>query len=322
MAQIKYWPSPCAFAQINRDFIAACDSLDGKTDGIVSRSDLCTYNASSSIGKTYSNCTLGGMGAPTNGTVSASDAAVVSAILRGPFDSNNNQIFYTYQPGTLLSVEAAVTWNNASQSFASGNSPFCNTYVQNLVRLNTSAAAFVVDYSNYTVDSIYQLMLQGLQNYGSWSETTWPDLSRWQARGGKIINWHGEADTNLYPQGSAHYYEKVRAHMFPNDTGYGNITQFYRYFLVPGAAHCSISAYTPTGPYPSNALSQMFSWVENGTAPAYLDGTTFTNSSTQSQICMWPSVPTWTNNGTTFSCEAANRSATFIKPLNAWKVDY
>ncbi len=41
---IGYYPSPCELQTIVNATIAACDPLDGKTDGVVSRTDLCKLN--------------------------------------------------------------------------------------------------------------------------------------------------------------------------------------------------------------------------------------------------------------------------------------
>lgn len=49
-------PPSCELDKILNSTIAACDPLDGKTDGVVSRSDLCklNFNLNSTIGMAYS----------------------------------------------------------------------------------------------------------------------------------------------------------------------------------------------------------------------------------------------------------------------------
>ncbi|GFZ52162.1 hypothetical protein JCM24511_09935 [Saitozyma sp. JCM 24511] len=319
MAQHSHWPSTCAFQTIQKALIAECDPLDGLKDGVISRSDLCKFDASSSVGKTFTNCSSTA-GAPTSGTISQADADVYNAIHHGAFDSNGDQIFWTYRNGTTLTVEASVKWDNDTQSWGPDQSHFFNTYYQNLVLKNTVAPT--LNYSDFTVDQVYDLMLQGIQDYGSWTETTWPDLSQFQARGGKLVHWHGEQDTNLYPEASAHFYEKVKKAMFPGSSGYDQLQEFYRFFLVPGAAHCAISSAEPHGPFPQNALQQVIAWVENGTAPDHLDGTTESGSSTQSQICMWPTRPSWDSDGNFCCVDDGHTPEEFIHPLNGWKVDY
>ena len=62
--------------------------------------------------------------------------------------------------------------------------------------------------------------------------------------------------------------------MFPGYTGYDGKNDFYRVFLIPGAAHCAINVYQPTSPFPQYALTQLIQWVEQEVPPAYLNGTT------------------------------------------------
>lgn len=213
------------------------------------------------MGKTYPNCSLsaGPPGSPstnyTGGTISQLDADVYKGIHHGAFDSNGDQIFWTYRNGTTLTVEAGVAYNETTGTWGPGENNFFGTYYQNLVQKNTVATT--IDYGSITVDEVYQLMLQGVQEYGGWSETTWPDLTNFQANGGKLIHWHGEQDTNLYPEASAHFHEKVRQAMFPDAMGYSDIQEFYRFFLVPGAAHCAINSAQPKGPFPQHALQQL-----------------------------------------------------------------
>src|SRR5262249_58092626 len=59
-----------------------------------------------------------------------------------------------------------------------------------------------------------------------------PDLTRFKARGGKIVMYFGWADTALNPLMGVDYYEKVSARFGPSTT------DFFRLFMVPGMAHC------------------------------------------------------------------------------------
>jgi tannase len=52
---MDYYPPPCALDKIVNATIAACDPLDGRTDGLISRTDLCMLNSnlSSIVGESY-----------------------------------------------------------------------------------------------------------------------------------------------------------------------------------------------------------------------------------------------------------------------------
>lgn len=86
-----------------------------------------------------------------------------------------------------------------------------------------------------------------------------PDLRAFKQASGKIITWQGLADNYIMPAGNMLYYEKITA-LDPA------VHNFYRQFYSPGVGHCGGG----TGVVPVNAINQLRSWVENGTAPATL----------------------------------------------------
>ncbi|WP_238456013.1 tannase/feruloyl esterase family alpha/beta hydrolase [Azohydromonas lata] len=84
-------------------------------------------------------------------------------------------------------------------------------------------------------------------------DPTNPDLSRFAARGGKLIIWHGWADGGASPYMSLNYWTAVR-----NQMGVDAASKFMTLYMVPGIGHCSGN---------SDFLSPMLDWVEKGTAP-------------------------------------------------------
>ena len=66
----------------------------------------------------------------------------------------------------------------------------------------------------------------------------------------------------------------------------GNVEDFYRFFEVPGLAHC----FGGYGGQPTSLFSQLRSWVENGTAPDVSDYsiTDKTGASQNRIICAYP----------------------------------
>lgn len=61
-----YYPSACEFERIVNATIEACDALDGKTDGVVARSDLCKlqFDMNSTVGLSYSCSSSSSSGGP------------------------------------------------------------------------------------------------------------------------------------------------------------------------------------------------------------------------------------------------------------------
>jgi tannase/feruloyl esterase len=89
-----------------------------------------------------------------------------------------------------------------------------------------------------------------------------PDLSRFKARGGKIVSYYGWADPALNPLMGVGYYENVTQKL-----GAGT-SDFYRLFMVPGMYHCSGGVGVST----FDAFTPLVEWVEKGSAPRTITG--------------------------------------------------
>lgn len=128
---LDYYPPPCELEKIVNETIAACDPLDGRTDGVVSRSDLCQlhFNMTSIIGKSYycaasSGSSLGlGFGKrqfssepAQNGTVTAEAVAVAQTIVDGLHDSQGRREYISYQMGASFD-DAATSYNSTTDSW-------------------------------------------------------------------------------------------------------------------------------------------------------------------------------------------------------------
>jgi feruloyl esterase len=84
-----------------------------------------------------------------------------------------------------------------------------------------------------------------------------PNLTRFRARGGKILMYFGWADPALNPLMGINYFEQVRQTMGEGTDG------FFRLFMMPGVLHCA------GGPGPSafDSITPLVDWVERGAAP-------------------------------------------------------
>tara|TARA_R110002003_G_scaffold32_9_gene1989 strand:- start:22957 stop:23460 length:504 start_codon:yes stop_codon:yes gene_type:complete len=74
---LDYYPSSCELQRIVNETISFCDPLDGKTDGVVSRTDLCKlkFNINSTIGLPYS-CAASNTSSPMPGSIPVYTPAV------------------------------------------------------------------------------------------------------------------------------------------------------------------------------------------------------------------------------------------------------
>lgn len=317
-----YYPPPCELDKIVNATIAACDPLDGRTDGVLSRTDLCKlrFNLTSIIGESYhcaaeTSTSLGfgfskrAEGSTTsyqpeqNGTVTAEGVAVAQAIYDGLHNSNGERAYLSWQIGSELS-DATTEYNNDTGkwelSIPSTGGEYVTKFVQLLNIDNLS------DLNGVTYDTLVDWMNIGMVRYMDSLQTTYPDLTTFKTSGGKLLHYHGESDPSIPAASSVHYWQAVRSVM------YGNLTQeeslealedWYQFYLIPGAAHCGSNTLQP-GPYPQNNMETIINWVENGVKPSRLNATVSsgTYAGETQMLCQWPTRPLWKGNSSSFSC--------------------
>lgn len=136
------------------------------------------------------------------------------------------------------------------------------------------------------------------QNPGN-TETWNGDLTRFAARGGKLLSYHGTQDWVISSQISKLYYAHVARTMGkpPHD-----LDEFYRLFFISGMDHCregdgawaigqDTGAYAGTDPH-TNALMALVQWVEEGVPPEVLRGAKFSEDGVTPEYwrahCRWP----------------------------------
>ncbi len=121
------------------------------------------------------------------------------------------------------------------------------------------------------------------------------DLDGFRARGGKLIIFHGLADSIVNPYGSIAFYKQVTAKLGGDEATQG----FARLFLVPGMAHCSRgegpNAFnsavnggprTPSNDAEHDVFTAIAKWVEEGSAPERIVATKFVDNDRDRGIAM------------------------------------
>ncbi|KAK5135893.1 hypothetical protein LTR08_004543 [Meristemomyces frigidus] len=241
-----YAPPPCEFDAIVAAVIKACDGLDGLVDGIISAPGLCTFEAQSLVGKQYVCDTDGAVH-----TFSQKTATVVDLIWQGARTPENKFLWYGHVKGANFSSLAPnVAGNSTPQVFEISDS-----WIRGFLAKDLGFDTGNVSYAEFT-----DLFLQGHLQYDSIIGDASTDLRPFKRHGGKMITWQGLADNLINPQGTQFYYRKVLA-LDPQ------AHDFYRQFYSPGVGHCGGG----TGVIPTDPIGQLRTWVENGTAPAYLE---------------------------------------------------
>jgi feruloyl esterase len=87
-----------------------------------------------------------------------------------------------------------------------------------------------------------------------------PDLSKFKARGGKLLLYAGWGDTGITPENTVLYYESVLSKMGKDQDN------FTRLFLAPGMAHCRGG----DGPNTFDTIGTLEAWREKGVTPAQM----------------------------------------------------
>jgi hypothetical protein len=191
-----------------------------------------------------------------------------------------------------------------------GTNPFsiATDHFRYWIHQNPSFDWHTVTYASFVTD-----MLTSIAKFNDVIGTD-DDLNAFRAAGGKMITYHGLADTLIPSRGTYHYYNTVA------QGNYQDTQTFYRFFPYPGNGHCGgvgapASAGVGAPLIDGEALfSALVNWVENGVAPDYIVATQTSPPSVAGRtrkICMYPNVQVYNGSGSTenqasFHCEVRN----------------
>ena len=127
-----------------------------------------------------------------------------------------------------------------------------------------------------------------------------PDLSRFVARGGKLLLYHGWSDPQTPPGNTIDYYSQVVAHL-----GGNRESESVRLFMAPGVGHCSGG----DGPDRFDVMAPLVKWVEEGIPPSTIEASLVRDETVvrTRPLCAHPSIAVWdgrgdTNAASSFSC--------------------
>jgi feruloyl esterase len=256
--------------------VAACDQQDGVKDGIVSEPRACKFDPA----------------------VLACKAGDGPDCLTAPQVENARSAYasVTTKSGTLV-------YPGRSPGFESGwRIP---TQGAALNPLFTDMPRYVgrqdPNWDPMTFDLETDLAL-ALRNAG-FVEASDPDLTKFKARGGKLLLYHGWADPGPAPENTINYHDAVIKKLG------GKQDDWMRLFLMPGVGHCGGGV----GPDQADFLGAIERWREKGEAPAQINATRPAGrggaSPMSRPLCPHPQVARYKGSGSTdeaanFSCVA------------------
>ncbi|KAF9700050.1 hypothetical protein EKO04_001573 [Ascochyta lentis] len=255
------YPSKCEISALTDAVIAACDPLDGVTDGLISDASKCTFDPFTLVGQP-AHCKS------TNTTTKISNAAATIANLTwtGPRKPNGDFLWYGVNYEARLTDSDAMSGTTSDLGYASTSCDANGTCIGLPTGLGEAWLRLFVKKDpewNYTqiqsVEEYARLFHASVQEYDSMVGTSDPDLSGFRDAGGKILTYHGLADGLIPTKGTEDYYNRVK-------TTTPGIEDFFRYFEVPGLAHCSGG----NGGQPTSTFQALIDWVEKGIVPETL----------------------------------------------------
>ena len=255
-----------------------CDAADGVADGIMSHPLQCGFDPK------QLQCRAG----------ESSDTCLTPAqvdrvkALYGPMRSKGGLELY---PGPTISAALSAD-PPANPDAPALFAPLANALKEFGYTQAPTLAAFDADKDIPAMDERMNPVMSAVN----------PDLSKFKARGGKVVAWHGWGDAAISPYNTLHYYDTVKA-----KTG-RNMDDFYRIFFVPAMGHCGAGA---TGPDKFDAVAALESWVEKGVAPTRIDAAQYKDGKvTRSRpLCKYPQVAKYDGKGSvddakSFTCAA------------------
>jgi feruloyl esterase len=253
----------CIFDTLTNAAIALCDADDGAVDGVITNPDTCEFDADSWVGLA-ANCD------GDNVTITENQAKIFNKITYGPVDTSGNKLF------TGISLGASFSLLASSTPFS-----FIGSWVQDMVMQKHDYNLSLLTYENFA-----GVLQTSLEEYDEIIGSDNPDLSSFRDAGGKLLSWHGFADSLILGNGTIYYRLRVED-LFG---GPSEVDDFYRLFMAPGVEHCGGGV----GAAPNDPFDAVVAWVENGTAP---DTLAASGQNITRNLCRYPSELQYSGSG-------------------------
>jgi feruloyl esterase len=261
---------------IHKAAVDACDALDGVKDGVIDDPTRCRFNPQ------VLQCKAGDAAdCLTAAQVDAARTIYTPAV--NP--RTKKEIFPALQPGSEL------VWGSLA-----GARPVSEAvdFFQYIVYNDPSWDFRSLDFST-AAEAADKAAAQTLN-------ATDPDLSRFFARGGKLLIYHGWNDQFVAPLNSVNYYNSVLSGPAKQQAA-----DSIRLFMMPGTNHCRGGE----GPNTFDQMRVIEAWVERKQAPAQVIASRSTNGKVDRTrpVCAYPKVARYKGKGSTdeaanFQCQA------------------
>jgi feruloyl esterase len=282
---------PTKLPVVTRAVVAACDGLDGVTDGVVDDPRGCRFDPTSLLCKD----------ADAADCLTAAQVAAVKKMYEGPKNPRTGEQVY---PGWPPSSEALTSQPDGRpgsgwQQYWGTTEPTRANFWRHWVFGNPN-------YDWWAFDFDRDLRIAD-EKVGPLVDQVNPDLSPFKAKGGKVLVYQGWQDPVVNAFDTVAYYERVRA----RQGSQAKTDEFFRLFLVPGMGHCSGGTGTtlfgnqggtpPLADADHDILAALDAWVEKGAAPARIIASRAEGGKTvrTRPLCPYPTKAVYSGKGST-----------------------
>lgn len=225
---------------LHRAVLAACDGRDGVQDGLIADPAACDFDPASAVCDDSAQC------------LTTAEAEVAAKFYAGPHDAATGAALTAGQPlyGSELNWQGVYVPDSADEGVFSAQVALP---VLRYLAFDPARPDMTLADLQFT-----QTTLADLRARHPLLDATSPDLSAFQAAGGKLILWHGLADSHIAPANTVSYHKGL-----VRTLGAEKVAGFERLYLFPGMSHCSGGQ----GRSAIDLLTPMMDWVESGSAP-------------------------------------------------------
>jgi len=300
------WVTPAKAAAIRKEFIRQCDKLDGLADGIINNymAARAIFDVTDSVGPADPWAALR---APNGVDPDPEDRSASARLTDGQIETlqlvysryrfatplaNGVRTFGMWLPNTDVAGSGLIESVRFRGQEGAGDNARVHSHLGALGVtgfLMQNLAANPLDYVEGGP------LNQRRRQISEWLDSTNPDLTAFQQRGGKMIVTVGTNDTLASPGAQLDYFQSVIDKM-----GQDQVDAFARFFVIPQTGHGLTGAsYSVNGdgqtipvtqiPAQFDKMGMLMAWVEKNQAPPKTAVVTSGNRSLP--VCSYPNYP-------------------------------
>jgi tannase/feruloyl esterase len=309
------WVTRAKVNAIGGEFMRQCDALDGLVDGVINNYVACRARFDMSQGSPERN-PWAAKRCPNNVDPNPADTSAAACLTDGQI-ATLKLVYSRYRFATPLAnnVRTFGMWLPNTDPSGSG------LIVDTRFKGQEGAAETAPMHAHLGVLGVTGFLMGDPQSnpldyveggaldrrrreLSEWLDSTDPDLSRFAARGGKLIVAIGTNDTLASPGAQLDYYQSVIDKM-----GRTKVDSFARFYVIPQVGHgLRGNTYSvdgdgktiPVTPIPSafDRVQLLTDWVEHGSVPG--KSITVTAGDKSMPMCSYPMYPKYV--GGSFTC--------------------